>query len=331
MSHAQDIHLSQFFASPITLNPALTGVVNGDYRIGFNFRDQWGSFTPFTTYSAFLDAPLFTGQLDGDFVGGGLLVTKDFADISYQYTQVGVSGSYSKLLNKNPYQYLTFGTQVAYTQRTFLAEDHLFGTFYTNNGVSFDPAVDIGAASISYIDLSAGVLWFSALDKHSDIFAGLGLFHPNRPSVSFLPGRNQKLFMKTAIHAGGTFALDGMFSVVPHVLILSQGPSFESNMGAYLKLELSREKSNGFAFYLGPWFRMAGNESSPLGSDAFIVSTRVDIAGISIGYSYDVNVSSLNVISRGKGGNELSLIYVGTLTGMGPGGGRGGSLNCPRF
>ena len=39
--NAQDIHFSQFYASPLTLNPAMTGFVNGDCRAGVIYRNQW--------------------------------------------------------------------------------------------------------------------------------------------------------------------------------------------------------------------------------------------------------------------------------------------------
>ena len=38
---AQDIHLSQFYETPILRNPALIGLFNGDYRIQAVYRNQW--------------------------------------------------------------------------------------------------------------------------------------------------------------------------------------------------------------------------------------------------------------------------------------------------
>ena len=40
---AQDPHFSQFFASPLTLNPAFTGKFDGVWRLAANHRDQWPS------------------------------------------------------------------------------------------------------------------------------------------------------------------------------------------------------------------------------------------------------------------------------------------------
>ena len=44
-SFSQDIHFSQFFEAPLYRNPALAGIVNGDYRIQTVYRSQWNSIT----------------------------------------------------------------------------------------------------------------------------------------------------------------------------------------------------------------------------------------------------------------------------------------------
>jgi len=54
---AQDKHFTQFYSSPLTLNPALTGAYIGRYRLSTVYRDQWRSVveTPFRTFAAELD------------------------------------------------------------------------------------------------------------------------------------------------------------------------------------------------------------------------------------------------------------------------------------
>src|ERR1700761_8373732 len=38
-----DPHFSQYYAYPLWLNPALTGVFSGDSRVTANFKSQWAS------------------------------------------------------------------------------------------------------------------------------------------------------------------------------------------------------------------------------------------------------------------------------------------------
>lgn len=57
--HAQDIHFSQYYSAPLTINPALTGGFAGDYRAGVNYRSQWVSVTvPYRTFDIYGDLNL---------------------------------------------------------------------------------------------------------------------------------------------------------------------------------------------------------------------------------------------------------------------------------
>ena len=40
-SNAQDPHLSLYDAAPLFLNPAMTGVFEGDWRLHGQYRTQW--------------------------------------------------------------------------------------------------------------------------------------------------------------------------------------------------------------------------------------------------------------------------------------------------
>jgi len=61
---AQDPGFSQFFASPLTLNPALTGKFNGIVRVAGNYRNQWPSINnAFITSTISVDAPIMTNRL----------------------------------------------------------------------------------------------------------------------------------------------------------------------------------------------------------------------------------------------------------------------------
>src|ERR1044071_9102382 len=42
---AQDLHMSQFFETPLLRNPALAGIFEGDVRVQAVYRDQWNSVT----------------------------------------------------------------------------------------------------------------------------------------------------------------------------------------------------------------------------------------------------------------------------------------------
>ena len=47
--------------------------------------------------------------------------------------------------------------------------------------------------------------------------------------------------------------------------------------------------------------------------DAFIPVIKLDMLPLSMAISYDVNISTLNTVSQGQGGFELSISYIGFL------------------
>src|SRR5205809_7766102 len=71
---AQDPHFSQFFSSPLTLNPAFTGKFSGSWRLAANHRDQWPSIPKaYVTTSASLDFPILKSRVpEQDILGGGI-------------------------------------------------------------------------------------------------------------------------------------------------------------------------------------------------------------------------------------------------------------------
>ena len=61
---AQDPNFSQFFASPLTLNPALTGKFDGVYRVAGNYRNQWPTINnAFRTYTASFDMGILKNSI----------------------------------------------------------------------------------------------------------------------------------------------------------------------------------------------------------------------------------------------------------------------------
>src|SRR5947209_5190581 len=78
---AQDPNFSQFFASPLTLNPALTGKFDGTLRVAGNYRNQWPTINnAFTTYTASVDAGILKGKIpEFDQFGVGVLAFSDKA------------------------------------------------------------------------------------------------------------------------------------------------------------------------------------------------------------------------------------------------------------
>ena len=82
----QDVHFSQFYASPLTLNPANAGIFDGDLRMTANYRSQWGTVSKaYSTMAASVDMPVLK-KLKGGMFGFGINFFKDQAGDSKPYS-----------------------------------------------------------------------------------------------------------------------------------------------------------------------------------------------------------------------------------------------------
>ena len=74
-SQAQDVHFTQFNASPMLVNPALTGAFGGEWRASAIYRDQWRSVVggaAFKTIAASFDMPIIRDISVDDYLAAGV-------------------------------------------------------------------------------------------------------------------------------------------------------------------------------------------------------------------------------------------------------------------
>ena len=61
--NAQDPTFSQFFSSPLNINPALTANINSDWRAITNYRSQWmGATSPYVTGTISYDSKVLQNK-----------------------------------------------------------------------------------------------------------------------------------------------------------------------------------------------------------------------------------------------------------------------------
>jgi len=297
----QDIHFSQFYLSPLNLNPALTGVMNCNVRLVANYRNQWSSVlrqNAYNTYSVSYDQRIPVGRYD-----------------YFGVLQGRLSLSYSKKMGgyRSKAHYLVFGAEAGITQRSVEFQNLRWGR--QNDGGVFNPALPNGETGVFdignfiFADVSAGLLWFTVLDESNNFYVGGAYHHLNRANQSFNSQQFEALYSKFTFHAGGEFMMGDRIGLVPGVITLFQGPSFELNTGTSLKFLLGGNKRNFQAFQIGTWMRISNHFQESVTADAVIVSTRFDYNDFSIGFSYDVNVSSLRPASNSNGAFEFALVY----------------------
>ncbi|HUM48033.1 MAG TPA: PorP/SprF family type IX secretion system membrane protein [Chitinophagales bacterium] len=304
---AQDIHYSQFYASPLTLNPALTGVNSCNYRVGVMYRSQWSSVSadPYTTPSISFDINnvlqriVKTGTLSM-----GALVLNDKAG-SGDLSNLTIAGSiaYQRPLTASRKLNLSIGIQPGYVQKKL---DFAKLTFENQfNGQTFDPTLSNGENfkdKFGYFDLNAGLYLTYDFGKNSSVFLGGSLFHIIPPKESFLNSDN-KLGMRISGHGGIKIGVTDKLDIIPQVLFMTQSKAQEINLGLSLEYNINPD----VALFIGGYDRLG---------DAIIGMAGLEFKRVRLGFSYDVNTSALNEVSNNNGGFELSLSYTGCLGGF---------------
>ena len=76
-AYCQDPSFSQFFSSPLNVNPALTAHINSKWRAISNIRDEWvGPASPYATGTISYDSKILKNKIsDNTVIGiGGMLM-----------------------------------------------------------------------------------------------------------------------------------------------------------------------------------------------------------------------------------------------------------------
>jgi len=329
---AQDIHFSQFYLSPLNLNPAMTGVMNANIRLVANYRNQWASVlraNAFNTYSVSYDQRVAVGRYD--YLGvGGVFWGDRAGEANFQTLTGKMALSYSKKMGggRNNGHYLAVGAEGGFAQRSIDFLKLRWGSQHDGEG-GFDPNIDSGETgfdrdNFTFADLAAGILWFSVLDDNNNFYMGAAFHHLNRANQSFDSSDEDLLYSRLTVHAGGEFMVGDRFGLVPGVIVMNQGPSFQVNAGTSFKFLMGQTRGQYQAFQIGAWARIANDTDAGILSDAAILSTRFDYDNFSLGFSYDINISPLSAASNSNGGFEFALVYKI----LGP---ERRNLYCPNF
>jgi len=337
---AQDIHFSQFYMSPLNLNPAMTGVMNSQVRVVGNYRNQWASVlksNAFSTYSVSYDQKIPVGRYDYFGVGGTFWGDKA-GQSDFKTLQGKMSVSYSKRMGgyRSKSHYLVVGVEGGVSQRSIDFLNLQWGSQHDGAG-GFNGQLPSGETfdrdNFLFADMSAGLMWFTVFDENSNFYIGGAFSHLNRANQSFDSNEDIPLYSKFTIHAGAELMGDSRIGLVPGMVAFFQGPSFELNAGTSLKFLMGGgrgKNSDTQSFQIGLWTRLANrvngtdvlvapapgeppvitrNEDVSVWVDAIILSTRFDYNNFGLGFSYDVNVSNLKPASNSNGAFEFSIIY----------------------
>ncbi len=315
---SQDIHFSQYNASPMALNPALAGLNNCDYRVYLNFRTQWLTVSSGNTYRTIAGgADMSIGKITkyNSFAGLGISFFSDQAgDINFNSNRVDLSFAYHFMLNRKGTMQISAGLQGSFNYRSINPSKATFDSQYDPATGTVDPnglRENFGRTKVMFGDAGLGLIYSAMVKNQTNVYFGFALSHVNQPKISFYPSSqdatttgNERLNMKVTLHGGAAIPVGKRRSVMPNFLVLVQKTAYEFNVGCNFKTALGNDPARSTtALHLGAQYRGL--------LDAVIINARFDIKGFTCGLSYDINVSKLLPASKSIGAPEISLMYQG--------------------
>jgi len=209
MAKGQDPSFSQFFASPLNVNPALTANTTADWRLISNLRNQWLAKTSsYTTGTVSYERKLFQNKMEGTeeknrFALGGMMMYDRamYGAVNNNYASFNMS--YNVLLSDYPVTHrLGTGVGFIYGDRRVDYSALTFEEQFT--GVDFNANLPTGEFSLNnmkpYLSISVGLL-YSMNTERNNLDIGISTFHVNRPKQTFIEDEKQFLARRNVIHA----------------------------------------------------------------------------------------------------------------------------------
>lgn len=314
-SMAQDAQFSQFYAAPMYQNPAFAGSAYAP-RLIANYRNQWPSINANFVTSAF-SVDHYIEKLNS---GVGVMVVNDSQGPG-RLKSTEISGIYSYQIQLGEENFLRLGAQGTYSNKSLDYFGLTFGDQYTNKGFtgnsSSDPFANKNNISpITFVDYSGGALFYN-----SKTWLGVTMHHINRPTYTFLNTgaaspiagcpTGDCLPRKLSVSGGlkipldnpysGAANIDKEFSVSPAFLYKRQGKFDQLDLGFYATYS---------ALTAGLWYRgipIKKKNITRTNHDAFVFLLGYRQDSFSIGYSYDITISSLGLATGGS--HEISIAY----------------------
>lgn len=307
---AQDPAFSQFFASPLTLNPALTGKFNGDVRVAGNYRNQWPTINnAFITSTISADMPLLKDRLpENNTWGVGIMgMTDNTAGGALNSNYISLSTSYHLSIDQDGYHQIGIGFQGTYATKMLDGTKLYFEDQLDQQGGWTLPSSEPIAGhqvNLNYFDMNVGFLYNGTTTGANNFYFGTSLYHINSPKESFLGNDSYTLHPRFTVHGGTSFPTSNNGYAHFSGLYSTQDGATNIEMGGAYSIMVNNDLENPTNVYVGSWVRFSNL------TDAIIPYVGLDFSNFTLGLSYDVNVSSLRTASNSQGGFEISLVYI---------------------
>lgn len=299
---SQDIHFSQYYFSPLSLNPANTGNYKGPFRVFGNYRSQWRDIS--SAYNTFSAGGDFNIYPSGQQISGGLIFINDKSGGNLQVMKIMPSAAIHKKISGYD---VSFGIQPGFVVKSIDFYSHSFPNQFNIGTGTFDNSLPNIENSVvqkfSYLDLNSGCNISKKIGNFEPELS-VAFFHLNKPKESFLSNTN-KLKVRQAYNVNLNYYLNDKIILKGHTMY---GLTTKvSDWVSGFNVEYILLKNNFFtnSVFGGFMWRAGINRNS----DAGILTAGINYSNYTIGFSYDITMSKLKTAVDNKGAFEIAIIY----------------------
>jgi len=297
--YGQDFIYSQYFGSQSYINPALTGLFDGDYKLSSVYRSQWSAYgTNFQTLSVNAEGSFFKEKLNGSYVSIGISGFRDDMASVITNDMGRLNASFTKKIGDLVPSYLSVGTYIG------MSSLNLNSNFFTTPD---DISENFAKRSIQNFDMGVGANYQIVFPSTTSVFFGASVSHILPMRVSYLNNSVTKEKLIN-VYTSARIKASEKINFIPAVLFSYQNPNKQLNVGTNIQFYFGDYAENNSSIHFGSFIRFGNNAF-----DAWILQSRFDYRGLSIGASFDANMNELKSVTNGFGAWEISIAYVGLL------------------
>jgi len=303
--HGQDIHYSQFYNTPMNVNPALTGVFNGDHRFILSHRDQWRFVpVPWTTFSGSWDMVHTPFGSEKVFYGLGLQGNYDRQGDS-RLNLLGLNLNGALHFVAHPHHILSLGLNIGFNNRGFDMRSLRWDRQW--NGETFDTSLPSNESfqnteRISFIETGVGGNYRYQKSQRTYLNIGMGVHHLVEPNVSFAGEDDVKLPRRYSIIGEGNFQVHNHFDIQVHALHQLQRVYQETVLGVLGKIHVNQQRGKETEVHFGLGYRTSGS---------FIPTLAFKYQEWYLGMNLDLDRTDFNQrFNTNRGAYELHLQYI---------------------
>ncbi len=300
--------VSEYYTTPFLLNPANTGKVLGDYRLGGVHRNENNISSQITRAYFFYDTKLLKSVLPKNDVFG--IGCSGFSDKNLFYglknNNFLLSFSYSKGLSEEKLQQIGVGFQLGISNKRISQPNLIFPDQIIRwsqigfNNITLTPGKVI---IINYFDFNIGLNYQTEIGTKNILNVGAGVQHTNSPYKVFEGGEFTLLpefFLQSGLQTKITDK-NRLNTSINLNGILADKKISDYNIGCIYEMAVNTSK---YKLYVGSFFRKTKINNSQ------VLAPLIGLGfnSLKLNLLYSVNISSNSIAP--VNGLEIGIIFI---------------------